>query len=670
MKRLVTLCSLLGLYFSASAQCTTIGQTPGTAFPICGTSTFHQETVPTCSSHNILVPPCSGDGASYQDKNPFWYKFTCYQSGTLGFLVQPKDQQDDYDWMLYDITGHDPNAVFSDKSLIVTGNWAGTFGNTGASSAGVSFIQCASDPAANKNSFSKMPNVIAGHTYLLLISHFTDSQSGYDLSFHGGTAVITDTTLPHLKAVETNCAGDTISIKLSKRIKCSSLAVDGSDFALNPSAASISRVTGVGCSSGFDTDSIVLLASTVLPSGDYRIQMQVGKDGNTLLDYCDNEIPTSDSLKFTIAQHVPIPMDSMVPLKCAPSELHIIFSKPIDCSTIAADGSDFAIAGTYPVSIAGAHGNCNGSSGSREVIVVLSKPLQTQGNFNLTLQSGSDGNALIDVCGDITQPGAHLTFSVKDTVNADFRFVKSYGCLKDTIRLFHPGGNGIESWTWNLDDGQTSAMQNPVATYSLFTTKNISLVVTNGFCSDSSQQSVLLDNAIKADFSVEPDNCPNEAVVFTSGAQGHFIKNLWTFGDGGSSTDLSPSHTYGPPPVTKTYTVSYSVFDSLGCRSDLSKPVNIYVSCYLAVPTAFTPNGDGLNDIFHVLNAVKTVDLQLKVYNRWGQLVFQTNDWRNGWDGSYKGQPQPSGIYIWYLSFKDRDTHQARFMKGTTALIR
>ena len=67
-------------------------------------------------------------GASYQNKNPFFYQFTCYASGTLGFLITPLAANEDYDWQLYDITGHNPNDIFIDNSLVVTGNWAGTYG--------------------------------------------------------------------------------------------------------------------------------------------------------------------------------------------------------------------------------------------------------------------------------------------------------------------------------------------------------------------------------------------------------------------------------------------------------------------------------------------------------------------------------------------------------------
>src|SRR5690348_1871272 len=107
---LTAICLLVFGSVTLGQNCTTAGQTPSTAFPVCGTSIFQQNTVPICVSHKLTVPGCSGSGgANYQDKNPYWYKFTAYQSGTLGFLISPIDQGDDYDWQLYDITGHNPD---------------------------------------------------------------------------------------------------------------------------------------------------------------------------------------------------------------------------------------------------------------------------------------------------------------------------------------------------------------------------------------------------------------------------------------------------------------------------------------------------------------------------------------------------------------------------------
>ncbi|HEU4633120.1 MAG TPA: PKD domain-containing protein, partial [Flavisolibacter sp.] len=476
MKRSLTLAFLISLSYILAAQpCTTPGQTPSTAFPVCGTSVFQQSTVPICRSQNLVVPGCSG--ADYADKNPYWYRFTCFKGGTLGFLIKPNNQGDDYDWQLYDITGKDPNAVYTDRSTIVTGNWAGTFGNTGASSSGVNFIQCASDPADNKNSFAAMPTLIEGHTYILLVSHFTDSQSGYGLSFGGGTAVITDPTTPALKYAEASCNGSILRLKLSKKIKCGSLATDASDFTLTPGTHSITKVTGIGCAGGFDTDSIEIQLSAPLAAGAYSLTIKQGSDGNTLLDNCDNPIPAADKVDFTVLPLLPTPMDSMAPVTCAPQALKLVFQKPILCSSLAANGSDFSITGPYPVSISQVSGNCSGAV-TREITIQLSQPLYQGGNFTVTLKTGTDGNTILDECTQETPAGSSLSFSVKDTVNADFSYEKNYGCSTDTVNYFHPGGNGVNSWQWSLDDNKTSTQQNPQALYQVFNQKNIRLVVT------------------------------------------------------------------------------------------------------------------------------------------------------------------------------------------------
>ncbi len=104
-------------------DCTALGQNPGTAFPVCGTSVFSQSVVPVCGIHTI--PVACNDGASYMDKNPFWYKFTCFTSGTLGFVITPNDLGVDYDWQLFDITGHNPDEVYTNTALFVGANWSG-----------------------------------------------------------------------------------------------------------------------------------------------------------------------------------------------------------------------------------------------------------------------------------------------------------------------------------------------------------------------------------------------------------------------------------------------------------------------------------------------------------------------------------------------------------------
>jgi gliding motility-associated-like protein len=126
------------------------------------------------------------------------------------------------------------------------------------------------------------------------------------------------------------------------------------------------------------------------------------------------------------------------------------------------------------------------------------------------------------------------------------------------------------------------------------------------------------------------------------------------------------------PPVTtqREYPVKLTVTDSSGCVDVTYKLITLIPDCYIAVASAFTPNGDGLNDYLYPLNAYKAVDLTFKVFNRYGQLIFETKDWTHKWDGTFNRMQQPTGVYIWTLEYTDTATNKPVSLKGTSVLIR
>lgn len=659
---------LISVLFTEAQTCTTIGQTPQTAFPVCGTTKFSQSSVPICSSNSLYVPGCSGFGnADYANKNPFWYKFTCYVSGTLGFLITPNDLTDDYDWQLYDITGFNPTQVYTNHNIIVTGNWAGNPGTTGATAGGVNFIQCASPYNGTQSRYAKMPNLIAGHQYILLVSHFTDSQSGYSLSFGGGTASITDTTQPALKAISYSCDATKLYISLNKGMKCSSLAPDGSDFTISSGA---SVVSASSYCSGFDMDSLVIGLSNPLPPGNYNIIIQDGTDGNTLVDNCGNQIPVGNSLPLTIIPLAPTPMDSLTALQCAPQSLQLVFKKNILCNSVAPDGSDFTVTGPSTVTVVSAVINCPDNS-SNIITVNLSAPIVKGGNYQIKLKAGSDGNTIIDECNEETPAGSAIGFTLKDTVSADFTYNVIRGCTKDTVQFLHDANNGVNQWMWQLDYNGTSALQNPVSYFDPYGQKKIILAVSNGFCSDTASQTINLGAQLKAIFKTDSIMCPEDSATFLDQSTGNILSYYWDFKNGNVSTDQNPlPQKY---PITQTennYPVSLIIKNDIGCSDTAISNIRVLKSCYIAVPNAFTPNGDGLNDYLYPLNAFKADNLEFKVYNRLGQLVFETNDWTKKWDGTIKGDPQDAGVYVWTLKYTVRDTGKQVFAKGSTILIR
>ena len=613
--------------------------------------------------------PDAPDGAGYANKNPFLYKFTCYTSGTLGFIITPNDLTDDYDWQLYDMTGLDPDQVFTNHNIIVSGNWAGNPGTTGASATGADFIQCASTYTGTEPRFAKMPDLIAGHEYILLVSHFTDSQSGYSLTFGGGSGVITDPTEPHMNKAAPNCDGRKITLKLNKKMKCSSITATGSEFSIVPAIATVVSAEAVNCSSSFDFDEITITLSNVLPTGNYQLVINDGTDNNSLLDNCERVIPAGEQVPFSYFVPTPIPIDSVANAGCAPDQIKLHFSKKIDCSTIAPNGSNFLVTGPTPVTVTSAAGTC--SNGLSDIIIVrFATPIYTKGLYTVTPKLSVNGGAVMDECGQVIQP-LPVTFTTADTVSALFNYNTDLGCRNDTLTFSHNGAHDVNSWKWLFNNNTTITTPVHTIVWPASSTNTARLIVSNGVCSDTSDANIILDNEVIASFEMPEVMCPEDQLQLINTSTGLIDTWIWSYVVGNSNLQTPPLIKFPANNIERLYTIKLVASNNtIGCRDSMSKVLKVFDNCFIAVPSAFTPNGDGLNDYLRPNNAIKATNLEFKVFNRWGQLVFESRNWQERWDGKINGVTQSAGVYVWFLSYTHADTGKKVFQKGTTTLIR
>lgn len=153
------------------------------------------------------------------------------------------------------------------------------------------------------------------------------------------------------------------------------------------------------------------------------------------------------------------------------------------------------------------------------------------------------------------------------------------------------------------------------------------------------------------------------------------ISYYWNFGDPDSAdenvSELEyPTHQYTAPGV---YTVSLMVENHIGCRDTLIKENYIIYrqnikDPQIFVPTAFTPNNDGENDVLYV-RGEEITSVEFFIYNQWGELVFQTNDINQGWDGFFRGKPASSCTYT-YLVRAELITGQQQVQSGHVSIIR
>jgi gliding motility-associated-like protein len=477
--------------------------------------------------------------------------------------------------------------------------------------------------------------------------------------------------LPMGTVAATSCAPASITINFPEHINCMSISPNGSEFLVTgPSGVTITAAGGQ-CNINPNVIAITIqFATPIITSGTYQVQIKNGADGNTLTGDCNRSIAVGDITTFTIPDVPPVLMDSLVPVACSPSSLKLIFDAPIRCSSVAPNGSDFIISGTTPVTITSATGVCDANGLTTSIDIQLASPVVTAGTYQLQLVAGSDGNTLLSECYRQT-PVAVLSFVTADTVSAAFQHLIHYDCETDVIDFSHDGQHNVNQWTWTINGAAASTSQAFNQSFSASSQNMVQLLVSNGICSDTYSENIVLNNKVTAAFKGPDMVCPEDTAAFTDNSTGQVDNWQWTFGNGTTSLlQHPPAQVYPLTGTEMLYTVSLTVSNNNGCRTTATKTVKVFSSCIIAVPTAFTPNNDGLNDFFFPLNAFKAENLDFKVFNRWGQLVFHSRDWTQKWDGRINGIAQATNVYVWMLNYTHRDTKVRYSLRGTTTLIR
>ncbi len=173
-----------------------------------------------------------------------------------------------------------------------------------------------------------------------------------------------------------------------------------------------------------------------------------------------------------------------------------------------------------------------------------------------------------------------------------------------------------------------------------------------GQCATNAAMTIAVKPLPNPDLGPDKEICQGDTLILTPGI---FLSYLW---QDNSTADHFAVTQGGIYSVTVTNT----------CGSNQDEVVILSEECYEYFPNAFTPNGDGKNDYFRILNASNLTDYSLIIYNRWGQIVFETNDYSKGWDGTYKGVPQNTALFVYFCTYKKAGTVVQT--KGSVMLIR
>jgi gliding motility-associated-like protein len=180
-------------------------------------------------------------------------------------------------------------------------------------------------------------------------------------------------------------------------------------------------------------------------------------------------------------------------------------------------------------------------------------------------------------------------------------------------------------------------------------------------------------STVKADFSFFPEepSITDPKVTFRSHSQNAELF-FWTFDTIASGTGEYYTFTF-PDDIGGSYEVCHEVISSEGCVDSLCQIVTVIDDFFVYIPTAFTPDGDGLNDLFYPrLSRIDVAEYRFWITNRNGRVVFDTNDPEEKWNGSENnsGYYGRADLYQWHLSAKPDFNLEERFYTGKVMVIR
>lgn len=175
----------------------------------------------------------------------------------------------------------------------------------------------------------------------------------------------------------------------------------------------------------------------------------------------------------------------------------------------------------------------------------------------------------------------------------------------------------------------------------------------------------------EADFVYNPANpdVNNPTVEFDNTSIGGTYYT-WNFGVYASSSEKNPTITF--PSNPETYPVQLVAINEYGCTDTATSVVVVDDVTLFYIPNAFTPDGDAHNQTFKPImtSGFDPYDYNLKIFNRWGEIIFESNNAQVGWDGTFQGQLVQDGTYIWQIEFKESMSDKRRNYSGHVNLLK
>lgn len=592
------------------------GQTPTVqdcagAIPIC--QGVYEQTQSFQGVGNIPneVDPfnsCLTDG----ELNSVWYVFTVAEDGLLSFVLTPNDAQDDYDWALYDISENDCSELATNPDLLVSCNSYGLAapldnGPTGMSTA-LGGIGNANGPGdLGYVPFNADLPVEAGDTYVLMVEDWENPDnistgSGYTLDFTNTTATIYDDVPPEITSVTLEC-NQTVNVEFSEPIDCTT--IDWEDFVLEDEQGNTyttqnfySNCTNINT---FTTELSLVYDAPFSTEGSNFILHVTLQDGN-VADFCGNVVQDLDYPFYGVIVNVPEFSSNNI-ATCPDNQNGILLAPQGEL----AEEFDW-----------------EWSTGDTTTTITVN----STGNYQYTVS-----NECFEIVGVIEVVIApEPSFTNQNVCGLTTEIAEAQPEITGSWSIT-PSGTTLSNPTSNF----TSVSANEFGSYNLTFTDE---------CGSSGSLEI---NFLSApEFSLSSQTFCYEDVNPVVGPTGvNLDLNSWMWNDDTSTMNNT---------ITEPGIYTLTATNDCGTSSDTA--MYTFLPCVLTIPNIFTPNKDGTidnsnNDAFQIVDITKFPGSKLTVFNRWGNIIYSSDNYQNNWSPSKDEVADGSYYYILEQKFPD-----------------
>jgi trimeric autotransporter adhesin len=266
-----------------------------------------------------------------------------------------------------------------------------------------------------------------------------------------------------------------------------------------------------------------------------------------------------------------------------------------------------------------------------------------------------------------------VTVTVENSPVPSFTADKTIGCVPLTVTLTNTGlGTGC---VWTFGDGTVINGCGPIVhTFTQVGCYSVSLQTESALgCEGTTTINDYICVAPDpiASFAPTPSSVSElNPVSVMNNTSTNAVSYQWSFEDGGSSTEDSPEHTFNSTPGT--YEILLIATSQFGCIDSATALVTVVEELIFYVPNTFTPDGDEYNNSFKPVftSGFDPMDYNLIIFNRWGEILFESNNSEVGWDGTYLAEMVKDGVYVWKIEFKTSRNDARRTEVGHVTMLR